>query len=219
MCFRKFREPKMFKNRSPDRLWGCFLNQTASKNHARLVGDLRIVRKPPNWTQIDLKIYRKTLIGVALVSLGPLATRPFAIPTNTDAEGAEPQAIALIYTYHKWPAVRRCTSQAAGRLCLRFIRTASPVAPFIDARMRVALCLCRGVPRDRVSPIAARAHHPLPSITDAAFTALARRCDRDARSDHTNRHQRLSGGPTTPRTAIGRVWRRRRRARPPRRRR
>ena len=44
MCFRKFWDPKMFKNRPPDRLWGNFLYLTTSKNHARLTGTLRIVR-------------------------------------------------------------------------------------------------------------------------------------------------------------------------------
>ena len=66
MCSRKLVDPKMFKNQSPDRLWGCFLYQTASKNHARLTGDLRTARKPKNWTQIDPTIVQKTLIGVAL---------------------------------------------------------------------------------------------------------------------------------------------------------
>ena len=56
----------MFKNRPPDRLWAYFLYETASKNHARLTGDLRIVRKPQNFTQIDPKIFRKTVTGVAL---------------------------------------------------------------------------------------------------------------------------------------------------------
>ena len=57
MCFRKFWDPKMFKNPPPDRLWGYFLYQTASKNHARLTGRLRIVRKPQNLTDIDPKIF------------------------------------------------------------------------------------------------------------------------------------------------------------------
>ena len=47
----------MFKNQPPDRLWEYFLYQTASKNHARLTGSLRIVRKPQNLTEIDPKIF------------------------------------------------------------------------------------------------------------------------------------------------------------------
>ena len=106
------------------------------------------------------------------------------------------------------------TLKQPGRLCLRIIRTASPVAPFIDARMRVALCLCRGVPRDRVSllPDSCSSSSTLPLPIRPLPLSPARRCDRDARSDHTNRHQRRWRA-TTPRTAIGRVWRRRRRAR------
>ena len=57
MCFRKLWDPKMFKNQPPDRLWGYFLYQTASKNNARLTGRLRIVRKPRNLTEIVLNIF------------------------------------------------------------------------------------------------------------------------------------------------------------------
>ena len=66
MRFHKFHDPEMFKNQPPDRLWRYFLYQTGLKSHARLTGRLRIVRKPQNWTQIDPKIFPKTLIGVAL---------------------------------------------------------------------------------------------------------------------------------------------------------
>ena len=57
MCFRKFWDPKMFKNRPPDRLWAYFLYQTVSKNHARLTGGLRITRKPQNYAEIGPKIF------------------------------------------------------------------------------------------------------------------------------------------------------------------
>ena len=45
----------------------CRLSEFKDPNHGHIVtGDLRIDRKPQNWTQIESKIFQKTLIGVAL---------------------------------------------------------------------------------------------------------------------------------------------------------
>ena len=75
MCFRKFWNPKMFKNQPPDRLWGKFLYQSVSKNHARLTGSLKITRKPQNSTEIDPKIFpgrrqRRSLLNTKLGAIG-----------------------------------------------------------------------------------------------------------------------------------------------------
>ena len=75
----------MFKNQPPDRLWEEFLYLTASKNHARLTGSLRIVRKPRNETEIDPKIFpgrrqrRSLLNSTHFQVFGSESTRHFLV--------------------------------------------------------------------------------------------------------------------------------------------
>ena len=54
----KLSHPKMIKHRSPDYIWGGFLDHYDFKNLAQITRDLRIARKQQTSFKIDLTVWK-----------------------------------------------------------------------------------------------------------------------------------------------------------------